>query len=217
MTSVDMTLPEQLDKESLGEKLATIVQKLPAKEITLGKILDIFKSDGLLIFSIFLSLVFLIPVSIPGVSTAFGFAILLIGISRLFNRHFRLPNRLASRVISADKLAEAFSRAIPWLRKFEHISRPHRLGWIATQAAMAFFNKLGFVAASLLLMMPLSFVPFSNTIPAVALIFFAIGELEKDGVSILAGHAANLAATIYFAFLFAAGGITIFEGMRFLP
>ena len=71
--------------ESLGEKIESMIQKMPASEVTLFEIMDIVGSDGLLLLTIFLSLIFLVPVSIPGVSTVFGSAMLLIGITRLFS------------------------------------------------------------------------------------------------------------------------------------
>ncbi len=77
----------ELRAESLGEKLETVIKKMPPTEITLREILDMIGDDSLMFVTIFLSLVFLVPVSIPGVSTVFGSAILLIGISRLFGRN----------------------------------------------------------------------------------------------------------------------------------
>jgi hypothetical protein len=60
-------------------------------------------------------------------------------------------------------------------------------------------------------MFPFGFVPFSNTLPGIALIFLAIGLLQKDGISILLGHIANIATMIYFAFLLFGGGRGIYE------
>ena len=44
-------------------------------------------------YYIFAAIFFLIPVSIPGVSTVFGAAILLVGVSRLSGRQLWLPAR----------------------------------------------------------------------------------------------------------------------------
>jgi len=77
-------------------------------------------------------------------------------------------------------------------------------------------NKLSFILAALLLMVPFSFIPFSNTLPAVALIFFAVGLIQKDGGSILLGHVSNLATIIYFSALIAGGGMTIYELFRLM-
>ena len=104
--------------------------------------------------------------------------------------------------------------ALTWLRRLEKISKPGRIPWLATRAEL--FNKLGYILAALLLMVPFGFVPFSNTLPAIALIFFAIGSIQKDGLSILFGHLMNVATIIYFGVLIAGGGWTIVELLRLM-
>jgi len=207
----------ELIRESLGEKLETIIDEMPTGDITLDEILEIFEDDGLLLLSIFLSLVFLVPISIPGVSTIFGTAILLIGVARLFNRHLRLPKKFSKRTIPAEKLVTGLNKALIGFHRLEKISRPHRLPWFTTHPYTNRINKVAFVLAAGLLMAPFGFIPFSNTLPAAALVLFSIGEIEKDGVSILFGHLANLATIIYFGILIAGGSLTIFEGLRLLP
>lgn len=194
--------------ESLEDKLEAIIKKIPSGSVTLTEIFDIIGSDSLMLITIFLSLVFIIPVSIPGVSTVFGAAILLIGLSELFNRKLYLPKRIASRPIAGEKLIGAMKRALVWLRRLEKISKPHRIPSIVKATLI---NKLGYILAALLLMVPFGFVPFSNTLPAIALIFFAIGVIQKDGLSTLFGHLMNVATIIYFGFLIAGGGWTIME------
>ena len=110
---------ENLQQEPLGEKIEAIIEKLPPTEVSLVEIMDIVGSDSLMLLTIFLSLVFLVPVSIPGVSTVFGTGILLIGITRLFSRKLWLPERIANRKISAEKLRAGFQRALAWFHRLE--------------------------------------------------------------------------------------------------
>jgi len=207
---------EALQTNSLGEKLKLVIENLPPKGVTLIEILEIIGNDSLMLVTIFLSLVFLVPVSIPGVSTVFGSAILLIGITRLFQRKLWLPKKIANRLLSTERLASGLNRAMVWFNRLEKISRPHRLAWLVDSRAGDLINKLSFILAALLLMVPFSFIPFSNTLPAVALIFFAVGLIQKDGGSILLGHVSNLATIIYFSALIAGGGMTIYELFRLM-
>lgn len=161
-----------------------------------------------MILTAFLTLVFMIPVSIPGVSTVFGAGILLIGISRLFHRDLWLPHMVAKRTISSDKLRGALQRSLKWFRKMEKFSKPHRLPKL-TSPALDVINHLALVLGAILLMAPFGLIPFSNTIPAVALLFFAIGFLQRDGVCILLGHLANILTIVYFAVLIGGGGVVI--------
>jgi hypothetical protein len=215
---IDMTPKEEenLQEEPLGDKIKVIIAKLPPTEVTLVEIMDIVGTDSLMLLTIFLSLVFLVPVSIPGVSTVFGTGILLIGITRLFSRKLWLPGKIANRKISSEKLRAGFQRALVWFHRLEKISRPHRLPGLTSDGLMSLLNNLSFILAAVLLMVPFGFIPFSNTLPAVALIFLAVGLMQKDGGSILLGYLSNLATIIYFGFLIAGGGYSIAEFLKLL-
>jgi hypothetical protein len=206
----------ELESESLGEKIELIIQKLPPKEVNFIEIMDIVGKDSLILLSIFLSLIFLVPVSIPGVSTVFGAGILLIGITGLFDRKPWLPKAIAYRQLSSEQLRAGFERALVWFRRLEKISRPHRLPQLTSAGWVTRMNYLSFILAALLLMVPFGFIPFSNTLPAIALILLAVGMLQRDGVSILLGNLANVATIVYFTILLVAGGWSIFGLFQFL-
>lgn len=60
------------------------------------------------------------------------------------------------------------------------------------------------------------FVPFSNTLPDVTLIFLSMGMMQRDGGSIVPGYAAHVGTIIYFSFLITAGGLTVQQLFQFL-
>lgn len=197
--------------KSLGEKLDGLIRNLPHDQVTLSEIRDLLGQEGLLLLTIFLNLIFLIPVSIPGVSTVFGAAILLIGFSRLFNRSLWLPRRVRERQLPTEKLRMGLQKGLLWFKRLERISHPHRLNWISTGGMMAVVNDCALILGAVLLMAPFGLVPFSNTLPAVAIIFLAIGLLERDGICIVLGHLTNLATIIYFTLLIAGGSFTLYK------
>ena len=126
-----MAATPELDTDSLREQLTGMIARLPDGSMPLGELLDQFGDDGLLLLTIFLTLVFLIPVSIPGVSTAFGAAILLVGLSRLRNKPLWLPQRLRAKSIPTARLRPALERGLDWVRRLEKVSRPHRMPGLA--------------------------------------------------------------------------------------
>ena len=201
----------EYDGASLGEQLATIIAALPEDHLTLGELLDVFGDEGLLLLTMLLTLVFLIPVSIPGVSTVFGAAILLVGISRLIGRPLWLPARLRVKALPAAKLRPGLTGGLAWVRRLERISRPHRLRVLVNGREQNLFNNLAFILAALLLMAPFGFVPFSNTLPALALLFLAAGMIQRDGVAVLLGYLANVGTIIYFGILIGGGGVAAHE------
>ncbi|MDQ3617496.1 MAG: exopolysaccharide biosynthesis protein [Pseudomonadota bacterium] len=202
------------DAASLGEQLAAIIDHLPADKLSLGELLDVFGDEGLLLLTILLTLVFMIPVSIPGVSTVFGAAILLVGISRLIGRPLWLPKKLKDRALPADKLRPGLIRGMVWVQRLEKISRPHRLHVLVDGRAQDIFNNLAFILAALLLMAPFGFVPFSNTLPGLALLFYAVGLIQRDGGAMLLGHVTNVMTIVYFGILIGGGGVAAYEIFR---
>ena len=205
MTELDLA---HIDRSgSLGDQLEAIIAALPEDHLTLGQLLQVFGDEGLLLLTILLTLVFLIPVSIPGVSTVFGAAILLVGISRVSRRPLWLPAKLRARNLPAARLRPALDGGLHWVRRLEKISRPYRLRGLVEGALPELFNNLAFILAALLLMAPFGFVPFSNTLPGLALLLYAIGMIQRDGGAILLGHLANLGTIVYFGILIGGGGM----------
>lgn len=200
--------------ESMGEKLGLVIDRLPPEGVTLAEILVLVGKDSLLLVTGFLTLVFMVPVSIPGVSTVFGAAILLIGISRLFGRKLWLPESFEGRSVATDRLRVALKRALVWFHRLERVSRPHRLEWLTTDGLIDVLNNCALIAGAILLMAPFGLVPFSNTLPALSLLFLVIGLLQRDGVYILLGYLANLVTMVYFTVLIAGGGVAIHETLQ---
>ena len=199
------------DPRSLGEQLELTIEQLPPDALSVGALLEIVGDEGLLLLSCLMLLVFLIPVSIPGVSTVFGAAIVMVGVSRVLDRPLWLPRRIRERPLPAERLRGALGGGLRWVRRLERISRPHRLPRLAHGPLPRLVNNLAFILAALLLMAPFGFVPFSNTLPAIALLFYAIGMIQRDGVSILLGHAAQVATIAYFGVLLGGGGLAVRE------
>jgi len=196
---------------SLRGQLTRMIAQLPEDRLNFGELLDLFGEDGLLLLCILLTLVFLIPVSIPGVSTVFGAAILLIGASRLRRKPLWLPERLRRKSLPSARLRPALTGGLKWVQRMERISRPHRLPWLVHGRAAWIINNLAFIAAALLLMAPFGFVPFSNTFPGIALLAYAIGFVQRDGGAVLLGHLANIGTVIYFSVLIGGGGMALNE------
>ena len=200
-----------MNSAPISQTLRALVRSLPRTGITLSELIQRVGNDGLLILVTLLTLVFLIPVSIPGVSTVFGAAILLISVSRLFGRNLWIPSKIEHRIIGTRKLRPLLRKALSWLKKLERVSRPNRIQWLVAGGTVAFINNLALILGAVLLMMPFGLIPFSNTFPAVAIMFLAIGLLQRDGLCILLGHVSNVVTILYFAVLIGGGGLAIRE------
>jgi hypothetical protein len=192
-------------EQTVLQTMQSLIARLPEEEcITMGSILELVERDGLLILCIFLTLPFMVPVSIPGVSTIFGLIILLIGLSIMFDFVLRLPGGMMAKRIPVNKLRHALEKGTVWVHRLEKVSRP-RIPALTHGSTLNRVNGLMLVIAAALLMAPFGFVPFSNTLPGLAVLFLAIGMLQRDGVCIILGVLTNVMTAIYFAFLILGG------------
>lgn len=197
---------------TLTVALQRTIDAIQGEDITLQQLLALIGEQGLLIFCTILTIPFLLPVSIPGVSTVFGLVIILIGISVTFNRTLWLPQRLAQHRLSHEQLVPVLTRGIQFFTRLESWTRI-RMRNLTEGALVNRINGLALTAAGVLLLFPLSFIPFSNTLPAVSILFFALGMLQRDGVFIIVGYVALLLTVLYFgtlALLVIWGGQTLF-------
>jgi hypothetical protein len=184
--------------KSTSAVLEDVIRSMDAEHVTLRQILEKMGESGLLLLCGLLSLPFLVPVSIPGVSTVFGAGIVLIGIAVTFNRFPWLPSKLADRKLERSKLVPVLERGLTILRKVDRYVRPRLLG-LTTGGLVNRVNGLVLTFAGVLLMMPLSFIPFSNTLPGVAILLLSTGISQRDGGVVLAGHLLVVLTILYFA------------------
>ncbi len=200
----------ELRTDSLAEKLRIVLANLPPGNITMDEIRILVGQDGLLLLTIFLSLVFVVPIQIPGLGGVLGSAIGFIAISRLRGRTLWLPKRIAQCAIASEKVREVLAKSTIWLHRLEYVSLPHRLNKLAVSGLADVVNNCGLITGALLLIAPIILVPFSNTLPALAVLFLCIGLLQRDGLCILYGHLVNAATIAYFTALII-GGHDAFE------
>jgi hypothetical protein len=195
-----------------SDRILETIDRLPKDQVSVSDVLAMIGREGLLSVCILFTLPFMVPVSIPGVSTAFGAAILVLGIALLRKKPPVLPGRLGAKRLPSEKLAAAMRGGVKALIRIEKIAKP-RLAILVTGPGASRVSGLGLVLGALLLMAPFGFVPFSNTLPGLAVLLLALGILETDGVCVLLGHVVNLLTIVYFAILIAgalAAGKTLF-------
>jgi len=194
--------------ETLRAKLQMVINNLTTETVTLAEVLDLMGREGQLLFCVFLTIPFMVPVSIPGLSTVFGLVILLIAFGLMMHRRPWLPGRLMHRRFPAHKLRMALEKGLVWVQRLEKISRP-RLPGLTRGDKMQWVNGLMILVGGVLLMMPFGFVPFSNTLPGLAVLLLAIGMLQHDGWCVVLGYLTNLLTTVYFAFLLLGGTVLL--------
>lgn len=180
-----------------SELLEDVIGSIRGDYVTLRDLLATMGENGLLLLCGFLSLPFLVPVSIPGVSTVFGAGIVLVSAAVTLNRLPWLPGRIADRRLESGRLVPVLERGVRFLKRIDRFFKP-RMPFLTSGAMVNRVNGLALMGAGLLLMLPLSLIPFSNTLPAVAALLLSAGISQRDGLVVAAGYAMIALTVVYF-------------------
>jgi hypothetical protein len=196
-TAVQFRNPEVRLSEALEATRAAV----SGHRVTLRELLGLVGEQGLLVFCAILAVPFLLPVTLPFMSTALGLPMLLIGAAVVMNRVPWLPDRLLDHALPTETVLHVLERATHGAARFEHLVRPRLLGLTTTPAANG-LNGVVLVVAVVLLMAPLPLVPFANTLPAIGIILLCLGMAERDGALIVLGYVFTLVSTLYIGTIF---------------
>lgn len=192
-----MTVELHNPETSLSSALEGVIAALePEGNTSLRQLLERIGEQGLLLFTVVLCIPFLFPVGPPGVSTAFGLVILLIGVGVARNRVPWLPDRLLDRPLSVATVLPILVKGRQVCLRLERVVRPRWLQ-LTAGATLNVVHGSALVFAALVLMAPLPFIPLSNTLPGGAILLLALGLAERDGLLVLAGYLVLLFATVY--------------------
>jgi hypothetical protein len=139
-----------------------------------------------------LMLIFALPnvlPTLPGTSALLGAPLIFLSAQLCLGMRPWLPGFIGRRSISRGQFAALVARAVPWLARAERLLRP-RFGVLTRQPAQ---YGLGLVCLllSIVIFLP---IPLGNMLPALAVCLIALGLLGRDGVCVLLGLLAALAA-----------------------
>lgn len=180
--------PDSPAPRRLADDLQALLADANGQPITLRRMIEVLGDRGHAVLIIILTAPFLV-LPIPGISTAFGAAIFFLGACVTLGIRPWLPNFIARREISYEKLQRLVSGVERVLKKVEKLVKP-RLAAL-TSRAWHWLIGLSLCAAAVALALPIP-IPWNNVPPAIVLMFLAFGLLERDGIALLIGHALNI-------------------------
>ncbi|MBY6263508.1 exopolysaccharide biosynthesis protein [Azospirillum sp. 412522] len=156
--------------------------------ISLGEIMDALGDRAFGALLLILSIPNVLPV--PGLSTATGVPMILLGAQMAAGRHGPwLPRRMLAAGFDRKAFLGVIRRAKPWAERVERHLRP-RLPAMAGPAAERLLG-LAVVVLAGILSLP---IVFGNQPPAFAIALIALGLMESDGAFVSAGLVAGLLA-----------------------
>lgn len=186
--------------EPLSKKLADILEANSSSDgVTLNHLLERTEGRGFYLVVILLSLPFILPVSIPGVSTVLGLSVALLSFKLAFGALPRLPKFMGNRKLSPEFQTKILRGSVKLVRIVEKLVKPRRTPWMSTRPAR-FANATLMTFMGLLLAMPFPpLPPLTNALPSYCIILLAASMMEEDGVTIWFGYALSLGTVIYLA------------------
>ena len=184
--------------KKLSAELHGLAAEFSEHPVTLREVIAVLGARASGLLCVILGLPFCAPISIPGLSVPFGAAIAVLALRLALGLPPWLPARLLDRRLPPKffrAVLEGASKFIGWI---ERRLRPRWL-WLTHSPGLRRAHALMVFFAALLLLLPLGGIPFTNTLPALAVVIGTLGVMERDGVAVAAGHAFLVATLVYFA------------------
>lgn len=170
--------------EEIGER--------PDPKLRLQELVAAFGERGFGAMILILSLLALLPWP-PGGKAVFAAPIILMSLELAFQRDsIWLPRWALNASVSRAAYRAGVSRIMKAVRYVENLTRP-RLPFLTGEIADI---VTGLVCVVLALIMALP-IPFGDALPGIALVFFALGMMQRDGIAVLLGAAATGACGLY--------------------
>ena len=161
------------------------------ERVTVGEILDALDARAFGLATLIFSIPSIIPMP-PGVPTVVGIALLIVSVQMVFGRHeLWLPRFLTKRSFSRPVLVSAMEKFAPRIEAIEKVASPRLLFLTGRVGTILIGLVVLFMALVLILPLP----PGGNFPPALACFVLGMGLAERDGVIVLIGLIASIAAT----------------------
>ncbi|HTF98876.1 MAG TPA: exopolysaccharide biosynthesis protein [Cellvibrio sp.] len=176
---------------SLSSLLLDFAENFSSERV---RVRDITSSLGQRSFG-FILLIFALPnslpiIGIPGVSTITGLPMLFVAVQMaLGHDRVYLPRWIADSSLATADFKALIRKVSPWLQRIEKLMRP-RIGILTRGNAERWLGAFC-VLLAFLLALP---IPLGNLLPALGILFIALGLIESDGVCVLVGLCIGIAA-----------------------
>lgn len=188
--------------DSIGdvvEGIETIADK--QDKVAIDDLLDAFGDRSFAPLMLLLALVGITPVgAIPTVPTIIALCIAMIAAQMAWGRsHVWLPGFITRRGIRSKRLIKGEDKLEKLAEVMDAVAKK-RLAWLASGAARRVLA--GLIVVLCLALPVLELVPFAAAAPFLAIAILALAMMVRDGLVMLIGGAAALAALGYGVFWF---------------
>lgn len=178
--------------------LEQLIEEFETRPVTLREVIIVLQGRAYVLLMVLLSLPFLLPIPLPGLSMILGLVIAVIALRMTLGQKPWLPARVLDRELPPKFFPTLLNGARRVLRFLEVMLKP-RLLWLTASPVLVQLHALVIFIAAFILLLPLP--PGTNFPPALCIVIMAGGLLERDGRFILAGYVALALNGVVFAVL----------------
>ncbi len=182
-------------KEKVFQILLVFLKNIKSDTFTIHELVAALKERA---FGILLLIVAIpnacLVASIPMVSFVFGFIVILVSIQIIFRPNkIKLPNVIGDKTFSKKQLEHILDKYTSHLIKIEKYIKTRWFFLTSTIGEII----LGIICLihGILIILP---IPLGNFLPGIALVFLALGVIEKDGLFIFIGYFLSIGVFLFF-------------------
>ena len=188
------SVPEE--RHSLSAEVEDVVRLASGDTVRVCVLVEHLSGRGLALLAFFLVLPFLQPIPLPGLSTPFGLAVVLLGVAMALGRSLWLPRRWLAHELQSALVIRIGAAGQRVLRQVERFVKPRgrwfqRHRWARPIAGVV----IAVSGAELALPLP---ILFTNTLPALTIAATAVGLLEEAAVLAVIGQVLFLVSLVVF-------------------
>jgi hypothetical protein len=169
----------------LSEEIEAIVALASGSTVAARVLVERLGVRGHALLAFFLSLPFLQPVPLLGLSTPVGTAIAILGVLMALDRPPWLPRRFLDRELPAHVVIRIARAGQGLLRRAERFIKP-RGQWFHRHPSARPIAGVVIMVSGLELALPLP-IAFTNSLPAIVILSTAVGLIEEDAAFTVAG------------------------------
>jgi hypothetical protein len=191
----------------LSQELSSLKQVAQTNSLSVNTVLESLHTKGPALLIVVITLPFLQPIPMMGLSAPFGMIISLLGLAMLLGREPWIPQRFRKLEMSPELAKKSLEVAESISLKIERFVKP-RWNWMNSSSWAQ--RLTGFLIAlnGFLLALPLP-IPASNAVPAWTLLALALSLIEEDGALQAIGFFMSLLCIGFFVIL----GLLPYYGM----
>lgn len=178
-------------QKRLSEILSEIAADTSEERITLARLMEAMEARAYGALILIFAFPNILP-SPPGLAGLLGLPLLFLSARMMLGQTPWLPQFIANRSVPRASFAAVIDRATPWLERAERLLR-QRLALLTTGPAQQVLGLFCLIL-TIILVIP---IPLGNLAPSFAMCLIALGVLERDGLWVILGVAAGVAAAVF--------------------